>query len=173
MSANDKDQSQKQTDVRYIEPETLELSQTTGGFLQATIDGEAVPRIFVHQAFPLSMPDEFISVRDGEQNEVGVIRRLDELSREQRELIDRELSRRYFAPVVQKISSLSEEFGYLYWDVLTSSGERRFTQQAKPETILGAGDDELIVIDIDENRYRLPRYRQLLGRYLRILDPIL
>ncbi len=161
------------TTIRYLAPGDLSLSRSAGGFLQATVDGRELPRVFVHQAFPLSMPNEYISVRDDEQKEIGIIRRLDEMDQTVQELIESELSRRYFAPIVEKVNSLKEEFGYLYWDVMTSSGDRRFTQQAKPETILGAGDQELIVIDIDENRFRLPRYRTLLGRFARTLDPIL
>ena len=158
---------------RFLDLGRFELRRGGGGFLAARYEETNYDLVHLHQAFPLSLPDEYISVRDGEGAEIGIIHRLDGLSREQRTLAEEELSRRYFAPEVTEVSSLKEEFGYLYWDVETEAGERRFTQQSKPETVLSAGRNEIVVLDIDGNRYRVPEYRKTLKRYLKVLDAIL
>lgn len=163
----------KTAESRYLDVGELALRRAAGGFLSARCGESDYELVHLHQAFPLSIPDEYVSLRDAEGAEIGMIRRLSDLSSEQRSLAEEELSRRYFAPIVRSVAALKEEFGYLYWDVRTDAGERRFTQQAKPETVLPAGSDEIVVLDIDGNRFRVPDYRRVLKRFLKVLDAIL
>ena len=46
---------------------------------------------------------------------------------ETEKLITAELERRYFTPDIEKIYSVKEKFGYLYFDALTSAGKMAIT----------------------------------------------
>ncbi|MBE3584378.1 MAG: DUF1854 domain-containing protein [Limnochordaceae bacterium] len=164
-------------EVRYLEAQQMEFHRTPGGFLALTLqEGEAVhqyPKVSVYRCFPLSQADEFISVRDEKGTEIGMIRRLSQLSEFQRRLVEEELERRYFAPVVHRVVSAKEEFGYSYWEVETDRGRRRFTMRHSHENVLPVGEAEVILLDVDGNRFVIPDYRRVEPQAFRLLETIL
>ncbi len=160
------DSSQKQllefTTVTYLDPEKSKFSRTPGGFLSlVTEDGREYPRVNLHRAFPFTQTNEFISVRDPEGNEIGIIRSLYDFPREVIKLLEEEMNRRYFAPVITKIYSLKEEFGYTYWDVQTDAGHCRFTARSGSSSFIFITDVRILVVDVDGNRFEIPDFREL------------
>ena len=51
---------------------------------------------------------------DEKDKEIGMIASLDDLPKSTARLLEDELNRRYFAPVIEKVLSVKEEFGYTY-----------------------------------------------------------
>lgn len=145
-------------EVEYLDPGEIRFSRMTHGGLQIVKgDGETFEHVIVYRTHPLSMPDEYISVRIGrselEQKEIGIIRRLDDLRREDRALILEELRKRYFSHTVESIESIEEEMGYFYWVVDTDKGRREFPVPIRPRHITFVRPRGRIITDIDGNRY--------------------
>ena len=124
--------------TRLLKASELELARTAGGFLTLKVRGGEEPeryeRISAFRAFPLSAADHYISLRDREDDEIGIVESLDDLTPEQAALVRDELDRRYFTPLIERVESLKEEFGYSYWTVHTDAGRRRFTVQSGKNT---------------------------------------
>src|SRR5690625_3020573 len=114
-------------DIHYLEPNTAQFSRTPGGFVRLTLGDASYPRVALFRTFPFSYKEEYISVRDMDGNEIGMIRDLNSFPADCVAAFREELARRYFAPVVTRINDLKEEFGFAYWEVETDSGPRRFT----------------------------------------------
>ncbi len=133
---------------------SLEVTQPSG-------DVEFFERIVPVRAFPVSSPNEFISIREpdtqlkGRGAEIGMIRRLSDFPEAVSALIADELSRRYFTPAIKKIHSFSEKFGYCYWDVTTAAGRVEFIMTNPTANIRTLEDGRVFMYDIDGNCFTI------------------
>ena len=165
--------SEAQT-VRYLEARELQFKRTHGGFLSMKIKAdEHYPRVYLHWCFPFSQLGEYVSVRENEDKEVGIIKSLEGFSTEALHLIIDELNNRYFTPTIRKIHSLNEEFGYTYWDVDTNAGRCRFTVQLGRNAITILEASKLLLHDVDGNRFELEDYHTVDVKQLRIIENLL
>ncbi len=117
-------------------------------------------RIFLSRAFPFDMPNEYISVLDKNKKEIGFIRSLDDFDKAERLLLTTELETKYYTPVIKKILSLKEHYGFSYWKTVCDFGEKTFTLQDTYRSIIKAtnadGTERIFILDVDGNRYVIP-----------------
>ncbi len=120
-------------------------------------------RVNVYLTFPLTNPEEFISIREADEKakEIGIIEQLSALEKDQQEMIREQIRLRYFMPVITKVLDVKEEYGYAYWNVVTTYGSVRFTTQMSGDAVISLSDSRLLVTDIDGNRYEIPDFYQL------------
>ena len=118
---------------RILTDENAVFAPSRGGLLSLTVrEGEertAYERVIVLRAFPLTAPDEFLSVRlpDNGQEEIGMIERLSDLSGTSRALVEEELARRYMIPKITRILSLRRRSGLMRLAVECDLGKRTLT----------------------------------------------
>lgn len=148
-------------EIKYLDPREAVFSRSPGGFLQLTVDGTFYPRVTLYRTFPFTYPEEYISVRDMEGNEIGLLRSFDGFAPEIVEAFREELARRYFAPKITRIKSLKEEFGYSYWEVDTDAGPRRFTVRDLQQSLILLSPEHILILDVDGNRFEIPDYTKL------------
>ena len=110
---------------------------------------------------------------DREGDEIGIVESLDDLTPEQAALVRDELDRRYFTPLIERVESLKEEFGYSYWTVHTDAGHRRFTVQSGKNNVTMVGEGRLVIVDVDGNRFEVADYTRLDRSVLRTLEGLL
>ncbi len=130
------------------------------GFLMLvlTCDGEEkrFDRVFLHRAFPHELLYQYISVLDGEKKEIGIIFDIADFADSDRSLLIDEIDKKYYSPVIKEIKSLKERYGFSYWKVLLDdSRELSFTMQDTYKNILHIGEDSIMLIDVDSNRYTI------------------
>lgn len=162
--------------LRMLQAADLHLERTAGGFVALTVRGdepERYERINAFRAFPLSAADAYVSLRDPDGGEIGMVESLDDLAPEQAALLRGELDRRYFTPLIERIRELKEEFGYSYWTVDTDAGRRRFTVQSGKNNVTVVGEGRLIIVDVDGNRFEVADYTALDRSVLRTLEGLL
>ena len=63
--------------------------------------------------------------------------------------------------IVERIHSVRNEFGTSYWDVHTHRGQREFVVQNVAENAQWLGDDRLLLVDVDGNRFEIRRVQDL------------
>jgi hypothetical protein len=118
--------------VRWLDPTGVVIERLPGSVLVRIClpNGEVYEDVQFARAFPLSHPNEYISVLRREERdkfvEIGMFRTLEGMPEASRRIVDEELDRRYFTPVIEKIYSLTEEYGQHRWDVMTDRGRRVF-----------------------------------------------
>lgn len=118
-------------------------------------------RVHLCREFPFELEWEFISVMDDRQSEVGIIRSVSLFAGVGEELLRTELSRRYYAPVVDKILSVKERYGFSYWRVQTAEGNVSFTLHDTYRSIIRAGGGRVVLLDVNGNRFEIPNVEAL------------
>ena len=135
-------------------------------FLTLTLseDGEEkyYNRVFLHRAFPYELLWEYISVLDAENKEIGLIYNIEDFDEDTVEILRTELERKYFSPVIASIESVKERYGFSYWKVVTSDGKKTtFTMQDTYRNIVHTGEDSLLLLDVDGNRFTIESVAEL------------
>jgi hypothetical protein len=164
------EQEREYEPIRYLDSEKLEISIHDGG-LRVVVNGtDTYDHVRAYACFPISNPHRHVSLRVGvtalEQREIGIIRDINQLRREQRDMVQQALSKRYFIHTITEIHKIREEFGFLYWEVVTDKGPRVFPvyrwDQGRVREFEGPdGEIGWTIIDTDKNRYEIPNISQL------------
>ena len=124
------------------------------GFLYMCCPKDAEPvRVLLHRDFPFEFPFAYISVMNTDSMELAFIKDIALFEGEEKEMLVRELERKYYSPKILKIHSVKERFGFSYWDVETQAGRVTFTLQDTFKSISRAGDNKLFFFDVDGNRF--------------------
>ena len=155
-----------------LTPENAVFTRSPGGLISLSLtepSGEITffERIVPVRAFPVTAPREFIAIREpdsrlhGRGDEIGMILRLSDFPPETAALIEDELTHRYFTPVIEKIHSFREKFGYSYWEVTTSAGRVEFIMSNPSSNIRTLDDGRVFMYDIDGNCFTIPDARRL------------
>ena len=125
-----------------------------GATLRLTIEEDrSYLKVSILRAFPLSEPNRFLSIRDDESKEIGLIINPAGLDIENSMLVKEELERRYLAPAVTRIVAAKERFGTVDWTMETDRGVCRFTTRNLRENIQRPAPGRIILNDVDGNRY--------------------
>lgn len=164
-----KKESEELLEMRFLNGENAVFSRTSGGFLALKTTGlgekfsKEYARVGVYLTFPLTNPEEFISIREADEKakEIGIIEKLSQLPKDQQEMLREQIKLRYFMPVITKVLDVKDEYGYAYWNVVTTFGACRFTTQMSGDAVIHLSDSRLLVTDIDGNRYEIPDFYQL------------
>lgn len=166
-------QSEEMMTLRFLDSSSAQFTETEGGFLSLTCQGKSWERVDVVRTFPFSHKDSFLSVRECSETakEIGIIRELSEdFPKETAALIEKALSQRYFMPVIEKIYSIKERSGYIYFQVKTEKGRQEFTVRNNSNAIIPFTESRLFITDIDNNRYEIPDTSALNPKELTKLD---
>lgn len=138
--------------------------------LELTEEGkekEVFERVVILRSFPITNPDEFLSVREpdakkkGRGKEIGMIRRMSDFDEATSMLFLEELDRRYFSPQLLRILSVKEKFGYTYWDAETTAGHVTFILNNPFYNIRVLEDGRIFINDIDGNSFEIPDPKRL------------
>ena len=147
-------------------PDNCRFFRSEGGLISMELllpdkEPEQFERIVVLRSFPISNPDEYISIREpstrrrGNGSEIGLIRDIRDFDEATVKLLNEELDRRYFTPELLKIYSLKEKFGYLYCEAETSAGRITFVLNNPYSNFRTLEDHRVLISDIDGNAFMI------------------
>lgn len=158
-----KRESEELLEMRFLTKDNAKFSRTDGGFVALKFGEKEYSRVGVYLTFPLTMPEEYISIREADEKakEIGIIEKLSQLDKEQQDMIREQIKLRYFMPTITKVLDIKDEYGYAYWNVTTTFGACRFTTRMSGDAVILLGESRLMVTDIDGNRYEIPDFYQL------------
>ena len=150
-----------------LTPENAWFSPSAGGMISLKIinaegEEESFERVVIRRSFPVTSPDEFLSVREpdtrakGRGAEIGMIRNIHIFDQKTVDLINAELDIRYFTPVISKITSAKEKFGYNYWEAETSAGKVSIVLNNPFSNIRVLEDGRIYIFDMDGNCFLIP-----------------
>lgn len=148
-------------------PENTWFSKSVGGLISLKIinaegEEEFFERVVIRRSFPVTAPDEFLSVREpdtrlkGRGSEIGMIRNINVFDKDTVALLNSELELRYFTPVITKITSAKEKFGYNYWDAETTAGNVSLVLNNPFSNIRTLEDGRIFISDMDGNCFLIP-----------------
>lgn len=147
----------------------LDLTKPDGGH-------ELFERVVIRRSFPVSAPDEFLSVREpdtrakGRGAEIGMIRHINLFDKATQDIINAELEVRYFTPELTKITSAKEKFGYFYWEAETSAGKASLVLNNPFGNIRALDDGRVYIQDMDGNCFIISDVKKLDRQSYRYLE---
>ena len=161
-------------EVRLLDPKRVRLFRTPEGTPRAELTDELVClRVRVYCSFPLSHPNEYISLCDAKDHELGLIEDLRQLDRESRAIAEEEIERRYFLPEITAVRRLEGHWGLYDWEVATDRGSRTFHVRGRSESVVQMPPPRVIVTDVLGNRYHVADYTRLDPRSMALLYKVL
>ena len=142
--------------MEIIDPQALRLFYDPPGTLRLTVgEDRCYPNVKLYQASPLLRPGRYLSLQNGKGEEIVLVENLADFAPESRAVAEEELKRRYLTARIQAIPHIRTEFGVTYWHVVTDRGERDFVVQSLSESCVWLGDQHIVIIDVDGNRFEI------------------
>lgn len=159
----------------------LRLDANNAGFEQKngflalvlTVDGEEkrYDRIFLHRAFPHELAFQYISVLNEDKKEIGIIYDLSDFNETAQKFLRIEIEKKYYSPEIKEIKSVKERYGFSYWKVSLDDGrELNFTMQDTFKNIIHTGEDSIVLVDVDSNRYTVKSISALSSKSYRKIE---
>jgi ABC-type multidrug transport system ATPase subunit len=174
--------------LRWLMPADAEIRPAKRGGMEVALASRGVPDpgsphdnthrgVFAVNLFPATNPTDYISLRvwsrDGTEQEVGILRNLDQWPAEAQTLVQDALKRRYWLQTITGVDDIRLELGHLTLAVRTNHGPRRFTMRWSQSQVQDFGERGKILLDLDDNRYLVPdvealppREQDLFQRYV-------
>ena len=156
-------------ELRMLDPKRTRIFRVAG-LTRLTIESDrSWAKVTVARAFPLSDPDHYLGFLDGGGKDIGLLVDPGPLDSESKQIVDEELEKRYFVPVVERVLSVKEEFGTVYWKVETDKGPKEIVVRNLRDNLQELSSTRVIIIDVDGNRFEIPDTNKLDGKSLGII----
>lgn len=161
-------------DLKILDPALVKIYRPDGGFPNLILGRDVCyPRIRVVCCFPFSDRSIYVSLRDWDNDEIGVVEDPASLDEESRRIIQGELDKRYFLSEITHIQSITNQYGTIIFDVHTNRGRRVFNVRDRHRNIVHLGRGRVLLIDTDGCQYDIPNQRLLSHHSQRQLFKIL
>ena len=145
-----------------LDPAKLSVFADGSGRTRLTIAGDrSYLDVKAACAFPLSDPEHHIGFLDAADRSIGTLASLDGLDKTSVAAIRDSIQNRYFIPTIHRILKMKEEFGIVYCDLETDRGRRQLVARGLRDSLVEMGEGELMLSDVDGNRYRVSDWRKL------------
>ena len=152
---------------------TCNLTRNASGQLAFT-SAEGVVHIGVYpvRAFPISAPDNGLSLFTSDGHELDWLPSLEELNEDTRTLIEAELAQREFMPVIKHIKHVSSFATPSTWVIQTNRGDTELILKAE-DHIRRLGQNKLLIADSHNVYYLVPDIELLDSHSRKLLDRFL
>jgi len=154
-------------------PQSFTLHRNSFGRLVLTdAEGVAHENVIPVRAFPITSPDQGMSLVSSDGHELAWIDTLDQLDAPTRVLVEQELASREFMPEIQRIISVSTFATPSDWTVQTSRGATTFTLKGE-EDIRRLAAPALLIADSHGIQFLIRDQKALDKHSRKILDRFL
>lgn len=151
----------------------FKLTRNKAGQLQFTDrNGNIFEGVSPVRAFPVSAPDQGLSIINKEGHELAWIDNLSEMPAQIKELIETELAQREFMPVIQRIQQVSSFATPSTWDVVTDKGNTQLILKAEDQ-IWRLKNNRILITDKNGVNFTINNTEQLDKHSRRLLDRFL
>jgi hypothetical protein len=169
-TTNDTKNSMEKTPAEQLADRGFTLQRDVFGQLVLTdADGRQWSGVEPARAYPISCPELWISLCDAEGQEVLCVRELEKLPLELRTILEEELGRREFVPIIENILKVADDADPSEWEVETDRGRTTFFLDSEDD-VRRLGPFRVLFIDTHGIRYLIPDIRKLNSRSRRIME---
>jgi len=135
------------------------------------IDAEGIRHVGVTPVhmFPFSAPDQWLSITDASGREIVCVENPGELSPGVREVLEADLARREFVPVIHRIIRVSSILEPCEWLVETDRGRTTFVLKAEDD-VRRLGPNQALILDSSGVRYLIADIESLNAASRRVLE---
>lgn len=136
--------------------ELKSLQRNSKGELLALVAGRKEPfeNVKVARCFPWSLGHEYVSIRDKDGKEIVLLRSLDGLDEDTRQIVAEELRDKFFVPRIRRVTQYKAEFEVVSISAETDRGEVTFQIRDRDDVRLLSAVRALFR-DVDGNLYEI------------------
>lgn len=136
-------------------------------------DGRKFEELEPRRLFPISGTDKYITLLDSEGDEAAVIRDINTLPDEEKDIINACLAQYYHIPKITGIVSCEEKFGVIKFNCTSDRGNCVIEVRNIVHQIKLTYGIRVLLRDNDDNRYEIPDIRTLDKKSRAFLDDYL
>lgn len=129
--------------------------------------GKTYENLEPRRLFPISGPDKYVSLINSKNEEIAVIRDINNLMEESKKVINDVLFEYYLIPKITSVLDRSEKYGILKWKVDTDRGVREIEITHRQSDIKVIYQRRVLIRDSNDNRYEIPDYEDLDAKSLK------
>ncbi|MGD2174585.1 MAG: DUF1854 domain-containing protein [Candidatus Brocadiaceae bacterium] len=147
--------------LHILDPNTLEVERKEGGGLivRSSECGE-LDGASVEPCFPITAFGRYLLLKNAEDEEIGLIEDVGELSEASMEAVEAELREQHLIPTITRVRDISREFHVPVWEVDTDRGPRRLELKRRRDVHLMRGG-RVYIRDAAGNGYLIPDLKEL------------
>ena len=108
---------------------------------------------------------------DSDGNEIGIIRDVNDLAGESKEVVERVLDNFYMIPKITRFIKMTEKFKIWMWTAETDRGVFTFEIRNHLTALKPLYDGRILIKDADDNRYEIPDVNRLDSRSRKMILP--
>lgn len=139
----------------------IQLSRNFDGVLEMDESGSKYAGVKLIRTFPLTMPDQYISVRSQTDEEITMITDLSILEDNSRREAEKELKQYYMVPTILRIISIVRPESEWVWVVDTSYGRMTFRMNEMHESVHPLSQVSWLLSDIEGRRFIISNIQEL------------
>ena len=132
--------------------------------------GQKLEKLEPRRLFPVSGLTKYITLLDENGKEQAIIRNVDALMPDSKNVIKECLQEYYLVPKILKLIDINEKLGMLKWTVETDRGTHTFEIRNRHSDIKMLYDGRGLVKDSNDNRYEITDYKSLDKHSLSLLS---
>ncbi len=144
--------------LNILAPDTLNFSREKSGFMTLIYDGKTYNKVNLTRLLPFQSETTYISISyendEKEFREVGVIKDINEMPKEQMEIVKDFLEFKYYMPEITRIFSIRDNMmGYIFVSVDCTAGKKTICIGDWYTNFKVIRKNYLYVNDADGNKY--------------------
>jgi len=125
-------------------------------------------------AAPRSRPGRHLSLLNHKGEEIVAVENPEaELDRDSLQALRQELRTRDLTARIKRVVSAPQEYGVTYWSVETDRGARDFVTQNLSENAVWFGENRVLILDVDGNRFEFAALDELDAGSRHLVDSVL
>lgn len=129
--------------------------------------GQSFTDLEPRSLFPVSGPEKYVSLLNGNNEEIAVIRNINNLMPESKKVMSEVLYEYYLIPKITSVLDRSEKYGILKWKVETDRGIREIEITHRQSDVKVIYQRRVLIRDSNDNRYEIPDYNALDAKSLK------
>ena len=141
----------------FVDANSVRLTPAAFCTVRAELySGEVFDELEPRRLFPLSGPDEFISLLDADGKEQMIVRKISALDGESAKSLEAALGSYYRIPKIDSITECLDKNGILKFSVTTDYGPCSFSVKNRHADIKLLYGKRVLMKDGNDNRYEIP-----------------
>ena len=132
-------------------------------------DSRRYAPVRVLPTLPLSSPYAYVAFMDRDGQEIGFLKDARRLDRKSLAVLESELDKAYYLPIITRIYSVERAFPGSDWHVETDRGERRLKLRFQRES-RSIGGGRILLVDVEGMKYLVRNHRHLDAQSRQLLE---
>ena len=161
--------------LKYIDGPEVRFTPNDGIYIDAEFyhTKEKLTGLEPHRLFPKSGGNKYITLLDGEGNQVAIIRDTKNLTEDSRAVVEQALEEYYMIPKITRFIKMVDTFKIWMWTAETDHGILTFEVKNHVSTVKPLYDGRVMITDTSDNRYEIPDYRKMDQRSVKMIEKML